>query len=116
MVARVYVDAVDHLEPAEKYPWMEKGACAGKDFEEFFPHSKQDADQIKQFCNERCSVKLKCLAFAMAAEKPKPGHEEKDGKVRRHGIFGGLDGKERAALQKVMDKMKEGNNDGNRDS
>jgi hypothetical protein len=107
VVARIYVDAVSNLEPPVKFPWMDEGACQGKDYKQFFPETKQEINEAKEFCKTHCDVRLKCLAFAMKNEAPK-SDTSKDGKQYRHGIYGGLDGKERAALQKVMNEANKG--------
>jgi hypothetical protein len=89
---------------------MDKSACVGKDLEQFFPETKREMADAKEFCEKHCSVRLKCLAFVMAKEKPK----EEGQKTYRFGMYGGLNPKEREALQKVLDeqtKKKDGTND-----
>ena len=101
MVTRVYVDRADDFEPERKFPWMDDAACLGKDYRQWFPETKQETADAKEFCNNHCTVRLKCLAFAMQKEKPK----NKDHKTLRNGIFGGLTEKERGSLQELMDEQ-----------
>jgi WhiB family redox-sensing transcriptional regulator len=81
---------------------MDEARCAQISPETFFPASRTDYPKAIRFCNE-CNVKLKCLAFALAAEK------ERDGS-KRTGIFGGMTPVERERLQEVLDRMMEKEN------
>ena len=101
MAARVYVDSVDISSAQVCEEWMDKSACLNSDPELFFPvrGKSHTAKSAKTICKTQCSVQYKCLAFAMM-------HERKDD-LRRHGIFGGLDEKERRALQKQLNALEE---------
>jgi WhiB family transcriptional regulator, redox-sensing transcriptional regulator len=57
--------------------------CACKDA--FFPSDAQDAQRAREFCAS-CPFRTRCLAFAIE-------HDE------QHGIWGGLDPRERRALR-----------------
>ena len=103
MDARVYNDIEVDIEPPVKFPWMDDAACKGKDYKQFFPDTRQEVQDAKEFCVKHCKKRIECLMFALKAEKPK-GHNPTDtNRQHRYGIYGGLDGKERAALQETMD-------------
>ena len=76
---------------------MDDAACLWYPQDYFFPPKRAGQREAIKVC-DRCTVRFKCLVFAMAAEK------EKDGS-RRTGIFGGKTPKEREDLQKVLDAM-----------
>lgn len=65
--------------------WQTGAACRGCDPDVFFPTADEDAADAKVIC-AGCSVRDECLAFAMASDQ-------------RHGVWGGLSEKDRAALQ-----------------
>lgn len=107
MVARIYVDAVTDFTPPAKEAWRADAACRGKNWSEFFPDTKQEVAEAKEFCTH-CKVRLQCLAFAMKQERPKSG----DTKSHRYGVFGGLSAKDRHKLQELLDQSrKENKND-----
>ena len=96
MVAQIYRDTVEFT-PPEREAWMDDAACLWYPPQDFFPETKQGQRDAILVCN-RCTVKFRCLVFAMAAEK------EKDGS-RRTGIFGGKTPKEREDMQRTLDQM-----------
>lgn len=108
MATRIYVDTASGFEPALREEWMDEGACQGKDFTQWFPDTKREAADAKEFCTLHCKARLKCLAFIMDKEKPTVLEDGTKRKPLRFGIYGGLDPKERKALQDLMDKAKEG--------
>jgi WhiB family redox-sensing transcriptional regulator len=78
---------------------MDDAKCAQISPAVFFPDSRTEYPKAIKFCKV-CTVRLDCLAFALAAEK------EKDGS-KRTGIFGGMTPVERERLQETLDKMME---------
>jgi WhiB family redox-sensing transcriptional regulator len=73
---------IDLLRPR----WMQEAACRGEGFDAWFPTEDvgQAADTARRVCSG-CPVRLQCLDYALAAGI-------------RHGLWGGLSVKERAAL------------------
>lgn len=65
--------------------WQSGAVCRGADPDVFFPAADADAAQAKAIC-AGCGVRIDCLAFAMASDQ-------------RHGVWGGLSEKDRAALR-----------------
>lgn len=63
--------------------WMARGACKGMDTEQWF---SPDTAEAKTTCL-RCPVRTRCLAWATT-------------NGLNHGVWGGLDEKERGALKK----------------
>lgn len=77
--------------------WMSRGACRGQDTSTFFPRNGK-SNRAKELCGA-CPVSVECLDFAMDAE-----HEE--GLDMRHGIYGGLTGRERLELAQSEDELR----------
>ena len=101
MGARVYLDTGVAFETPEREAWLDHAACVNRDPAEFFPEKGKVASktaEAKKICNNICSVRLKCLARALADEMETS---------RRYGVSGGLTPTERGELQKRLDKMKE---------
>ena len=73
---------IDLLRPR----WMRNAACRGQGFGAWFPNDEvgEGADPARRVCSG-CSVRSECLDYALAAGI-------------RHGLWGGLSAKERAAL------------------
>jgi WhiB family redox-sensing transcriptional regulator len=65
--------------------WREEAACRGARIEVFFPGRGETAAPARQVCAQ-CPVRQKCLEFAVSNRIV-------------HGIWGGLAGPERRALQ-----------------
>ena len=65
--------------------WREQAACRGADLEVFFPERGESADPARQVC-AACPVRQPCLDYAVTNRIV-------------HGIWGGLTGRERRALQ-----------------
>lgn len=96
MAIQPYVDRVDFTPPLRE-EWMDDAACVDiEDKSIFFPEKGQNArrDWVdpREICNT-CPVRMQCLIFALK-------HETSD--TRSFGIFGGLSGRERAALRQRM--------------
>lgn len=73
--------------------WRDHALCAGQDSGIWFPSRDPLAQSTaRDWCNA-CPSRQACLEYALAMEA---GH----GEDRRHGIYGGLDGKERHQLQR----------------
>ena len=75
---------VDVLRPH----WMQKAACRGQGFDAWFTIDEVggEADAARQVC-AGCPVRPECLDYAL------------DGRIR-HGLWGGLSPRERAALSR----------------
>ena len=73
---------IDLLRPR----WMRKAACRDQGFDAWFPTDEfsEEADAARQVCSG-CGVRPECLDYALAAGI-------------RHGLWGGLSARERAAL------------------
>jgi len=73
---------IDLLRPR----WMRNAACRGQGFDPWFPPTEigEEADFARRVCSG-CHVRPECLDYALAAGI-------------RHGLWGGLSAKERAAL------------------
>jgi WhiB family redox-sensing transcriptional regulator len=67
-------------------PWMKRAACAGMDYEMFFPERGQSVIAAKTVCAQ-CAVRAICLDYAMSINE-------------RHGIWGGTTEKERRVLRR----------------
>jgi WhiB family redox-sensing transcriptional regulator len=73
--------------------WYDEASCRGMDGDIFFPEVPIGVnhaglfDEAKKICG-RCSVRAKCLEFAMEAEQ---------NEIRRYGMFGGLTPRQRDA-------------------
>jgi WhiB family redox-sensing transcriptional regulator len=65
--------------------WRELAACRGTDLEVFFPGRGESAGPARQVC-AACPVRQACLDYAISNRIV-------------HGIWGGLTGRERRALQ-----------------
>jgi WhiB family transcriptional regulator, redox-sensing transcriptional regulator len=65
-------------------PWQDLGACRSFGVELFYPPTDQDGDDAKAVCLT-CSVRERCLEFALAAGE-------------RFGIWGGMTPQERRYL------------------
>jgi WhiB family redox-sensing transcriptional regulator len=65
--------------------WRELAACRGTDLEVFFPDRGESARPARQVC-AACPVRQPCLDYAITNRIT-------------HGIWGGLTGRERRALQ-----------------
>ena len=107
MVARIYADSVDFQSDGAE-PWMDEAACRQDvqidlpirevtEPEDYFPYGKASARVINR-CVEKCSVRLKCLAYALEMERPNDD--------KRYGIWGGLDPGERRKIQKQLDTLR----------
>lgn len=79
-------------------PYLDGAACASVDPDFWYPegarraeHRKQ-AERAKEICRYQCQLELVCRELVMAAEAGKPADQ-------RHGVAGGLDPQERAALE-----------------
>jgi len=68
--------------------WALQALCIGADPETFFPFSDGPAAEARRICS-RCPVRGHCLAYAVIADE-------------RHGIWGGLDSRERASLRRRL--------------
>ena len=100
MGAQVYRDTVA-FEPAPREEWMGDASCLYYDPEMFFPtkgDTVKKTEDAKRICNTQCTVRIKCLAKALADE---------NGTSRRSGVFGGLSPTEREHMQLLIDNMKE---------
>ena len=66
--------------------WMRNAACRGQGFDAWFPSEEfsEEADAARRVC-AGCRVRSECLDYALAAGI-------------RHGLWGGLSSRERAAL------------------
>lgn len=75
---------VDLLRPH----WMHKAACRGEGFDAWFSTDEvgEQADSARRVC-AGCPVRPECLDYAL------------DGHIR-HGLWGGLSSRERAALNR----------------
>jgi hypothetical protein len=93
--------------PVTPEEWMDDGACLNKDPDQWFPDTREEIAEAKEFCKTHCKVRFKCLAFAMLKEKPYISESGKQVSALRFGVFGGLDSKERKALQEEIDKKAE---------
>jgi WhiB family redox-sensing transcriptional regulator len=69
-----------------RQPWMEHAACAGMDFEVFFPERGQSVIPAQAVC-AGCAVRSACLEYALAINE-------------RHGIWGGTSERERRVLRR----------------
>jgi len=78
--------------------WRELAACRGTDLEVFFPGRGESAGPARQVC-AACPVRQACLDYAIT-----------NGIV--HGIWGGLTGRERRALQSRWVRTSRRNRDG----
>jgi WhiB family redox-sensing transcriptional regulator len=67
-------------------PWMQRGVCAGMDYEMFFPERGQSVIPAKTVC-AGCPVRAVCLDYAISINE-------------RHGIWGGNSEKERRVLRR----------------
>ena len=65
--------------------WRELAACRGADLDLFFPERGESAEPARQVC-ARCPVRQPCLDYAVTNRIV-------------HGVWGGLTGRERRALQ-----------------
>ena len=65
--------------------WRERAACRGANLDLFFPGRGEPAEPARQVCAE-CPVRQWCLEFAISNRIA-------------YGIWGGLTGRERRALQ-----------------
>jgi len=79
-------------------PYLDGAACASVDPDFWYPegarrteHRKQ-AEAAKAICRYQCQLELACRELVMRAEAGKSAAE-------RHGVAGGLDPQERAALE-----------------
>lgn len=93
MSARLFKDE-PHFESPEKEIWQQKAACRiyKKPFVFFFGETAQAVKEAKRFCETKCEVREQCLDFAMRTE----GSDTN----RRHGVFGGVSGRERLKMYK----------------
>jgi WhiB family redox-sensing transcriptional regulator len=68
--------------------WMRSAACQGQGFDAWFPTDEvgEEADYARQVC-AGCRVRPECLDYALVAGI-------------RHGLWGGLSGRQRAALNR----------------
>jgi len=79
------------MSPAEYWRWREWAACKGMGSELFFSPdgergvAKRTRERAAKAVCDACPVRKPCLAHALASEE-------------RHGVWGGLSEKERAAL------------------
>lgn len=73
---------IDLLRPR----WMRKAACLGQGFDPWFPTDEagEQGDAARWVC-AGCPVRDECLDYALSARI-------------RHGLWGGLSGRERSAL------------------
>ena len=69
-------------------PWMRKAACRGQGFDAWFSTDEvgEETDAARLVC-AGCPVRSECLDYAL------------DGRIR-HGLWGGLSARERAALNR----------------
>jgi WhiB family transcriptional regulator, redox-sensing transcriptional regulator len=78
-----------HRSPAAPVPfaarWREQAACRGADLNLFFPGRGESAGPARRICTQ-CPVRQQCLEFAVSNRTV-------------YGIWGGLTGPERRALQ-----------------
>jgi WhiB family redox-sensing transcriptional regulator len=75
-------------------PWMKRAACAGMDYEVFFPERGQSVIPAKTVCAQ-CTVGAVCLDYAMSINE-------------RHGIWGGTTEKERRVLRRQRGSTRPG--------
>lgn len=75
---------IDLLRPQ----WMRQAACRGQGFDAWFPTDEvgEESDTARRVC-AGCSVRPECLDYALECSI-------------RHGLWGGLSPKERAALNR----------------
>jgi WhiB family redox-sensing transcriptional regulator len=73
-------------------PWITRASCAREDTGIFFPPADSPATEARRIC-ARCPVRRQCLSYAIAA-----GEE--------HGIWGGLDPRERKNLKRRLQRRK----------
>lgn len=66
--------------------WMRDALCAQVEPDLFFADAKDGVEAARAIC-ERCPVTDECLAYAL-------------GNGERHGVWGGKDRRERAALRR----------------
>lgn len=99
-----YQGSVPTTEPA--HAWTKQALCARPEYakrhDELWFATPSQTDKIaeaKRLCN-LCPVRMSCLRAEMAAE----GNWSQD---RRHGVRGGLDGAERHALYKELQRRKQ---------
>ena len=78
--------------------WRELAACRGTDLEVFFPGRGESAEPARRVC-AACPVRQPCLDYAIANRIV-------------HGIWGGLTGRERRALQSRWVRASRRNRDG----
>jgi len=89
---------------------MDRAACVGKDLNDFFSDNKDDIKEAKEFCNNHCKARMECLIWAMKNEAPKKLVASDGNRAVRHGVYGGLDARERTKLYKTMQNIRmEGN-------
>lgn len=79
----------------KRHHWSEDAACIGYPEDVFFPpqgkQSRHNVGLAQKVC-AGCPVRVQCLTMALEAER--------DGALRRHGVYGGLTPKQRAALDR----------------
>jgi len=78
--------------------WRELAACRGTDLGVFFPNRGESAGPARQVC-AACPVREPCLDYAITNRIT-------------HGIWGGLTGRERRALQSRWVRTSRRNRDG----
>ena len=83
------------------HAWMDDAACLDLPIAMFFGKSAEG----KAVCRD-CPVRIKCLAFALNAEK---------GGGKRVGILGGLGSQERENLQQALNKINKEKKDGSQE-
>jgi WhiB family redox-sensing transcriptional regulator len=71
---------------AADFEWLARAACASADLRLFFGEDFEAEAEAKAVCGT-CSVRLRCLLWAMATST-------------EHGIYGGLNPEERARQRK----------------
>lgn len=76
---------------------MAEQGCADRDPDLWFPNEADEVGRMvaKSICRHACDFRQVCLEMAMAHEGEKP-------KGSRHGVWGGLDEGQRAALARRL--------------
>lgn len=78
-----------HVPLPRRPAWWDRARCAGRGPTTFFP-AEGNAGTAKAWCR-RCPVRAECLDFGL--EEP-------------HGVWGGLDRRERVRLKKVRTQLR----------
>jgi hypothetical protein len=79
-----------HIAAPQKLPWQDGALCTQIGFQPFFPDTGVQYTEARKICGS-CDVREECLAWIMKVEDDSDVHN-------RHGMFAGLNPRERYAL------------------